>query len=325
MELKKLTPAEISNLWNSYVTNTMGIWVSRHFIATTQDENVKKMLKFAETISIKEAQQSKAFLEKAGQPLPQPFDENDVKVNAKPLFTDVYVVLLKYSLLQAAMTVYSLALNTSARSDIRHFYSKCIDNSKELFNLCADIMADKGLQQPEIHLPAPDYIEKVDSQKYLKGWFTDKRPINALEIGQIIYNYRTTEIHKEFIKGAAQVTKSKELKKHFEHGVEIFQKHLEVFQSILSENGLPKLPTWESEILDTNSSPFSDRLMCYKHAALTSQASARYGASLSCVMRKDIGAHFMLLMGETLRFGEDAAILMIQHKFLDQLPMANQN
>lgn len=213
MELQKLTPAEISNLWNTYVTNTMGIWATRHFIEKAQDEEIKKMLEFTEVIAVEEARQSKLFLEEAGQPLPTPFEENDVNVNAKPLFTDVYVVLLNSTLTQAAMSVYALSLNTTTRADIRAFFSECIDNTKELFNRCADIIVDKGLQQSDIHLQAPKYIEKVESQSYIQGWFTDRRPINAQEIGQIIYNYHSTEVHKEFINGASRVAKTKELKK----------------------------------------------------------------------------------------------------------------
>jgi hypothetical protein len=322
MEIKKLTPAEISNLWNSYIANTMGVWVSRHFIATTQDQELLKMLKFTEEIALKESEQSKLFLIEDGQPLPQPFDENDVKINALPLFTDNYVILLKYGLVQAANTVYSLSLNTSSRSDILSFYKKCLENSSELLRQCMNLIQNKGLQHPEIHIPTPDTIEKVDSQNYLSGLLTDTRPLNALEIGQIVYNFHATETHKEFIKGAAQVTNSKELKEHFQRGVKIFDKQLEIFQSILTKNGLPKLPTWETEIIDTTDSPFSERVLLYKHAALTSQASARYGATLSSTTRIDIGVKFMRLMDETLKYGKEVADLLIRLQFLDQLPMA---
>ncbi|WP_394234310.1 DUF3231 family protein [Niallia oryzisoli] len=323
--MDRLTPAEISNLWNSYVGNTMGIYASRHFIATTQDEDILEMLKLAEKFAVEESIQSKHLLEKAGQPLPQPFDENDVNIQAKPLFIDNYIVLLKYSLAQAAMTVYALSLNTSTLADIRYFYKECLDNTAVLLNHCVDLMIKKGLNHPEVHIPTPKTIEKVENQKYLAGWFTNRRSINAQEIGLLVYNYHATEIHKEFIKGAAKITKSNELRRHFQQGVEMFQKQLNALQSVLSENGLPNLPTWESEILDIDISPFSDRIMHYKHSALTSQAAARYGAALSCVMRKDIGALYMRLMGETLLYGEDAANLLIKNKFLDQLPMAEGN
>jgi hypothetical protein len=324
MILNELTPAEISNLWNSYVANTMGVWVSRHFIATTQDQELLNMLTFAEKIAIFESESSKQLLIEAGQPLPQPFDENDVKINANPLFTDNYVIHLKYSLVQTAMTVYALSLNTSTRADIRSFFKKGLENSSELLNLCVDLLLKRGLLHPKIQIPTPKKIEKVETHYFLSGILSDTRPLNALEISQLVYNHRATEIHKEFIKGAAQVTSSTELKEHYQRGVKIFNKQLEVLQLSLSHNGLPMLPTWESEILDTNESPFSERIMLYKHAALTSQAAARYGATLSSTTRKDTAAHFMKFMGETLKYGEDLANLMIKHKFLDQLPMAKK-
>ena len=140
MERSKLEPAEISNLWQSYVSDTMGIWVSRHFIATTKDKDIYKILKLAEKFATEEAEQSKSFLIEAGEPLPQPFDEKDVNVNGEPLFTDNYVLLLKYSLAQAATTVFSLSLNTSTRPDIRRFYQKCIQNASEILNRCMDII-----------------------------------------------------------------------------------------------------------------------------------------------------------------------------------------
>ncbi|WP_147535747.1 DUF3231 family protein [Bacillus marasmi] len=322
MVMKKLTPAEITNLWNNYIANTMGVWVSRHFIANTQDPAVLKMLKFAENIAFKESEQSKLFLVESGQPLPQPFDEHDIKINAVPLFTDNYVILLKYGLTQAAMTVHALSINTSSRSDIRMFFQTCLEDSSNLLNQCVDLIQFKGLHHPEIHIPIPDKIEKVEEQNFLTGIFSDTRPINALEIGQLVYNYHATEVHKEFIKGAAQVSSSKDLQENYQRGTKIFEKQLEVFQLVLSQNGLPKLPTWETEILDTTESPFSERLMFFKHAALTSQTAARYGATLSSTTRKDLGSHFMRFLGETLKYGEDVANLMIKNKFLDQLPIA---
>jgi hypothetical protein len=115
-----------------------------------------------------------------------------------------------------------------------------------------------------------------------------------------------------------------ELKKHFQRGVEMLQKHLDIFQSILTENDLPKLPTWESELTDTTASPFSDRLMLYKMTLLAAETSSRYGTALCTVQRKDLATHFMRLMSETLQYGEDSVNLMIERGFIDQLPIAKE-
>jgi hypothetical protein len=185
-------------------------------------------------------------------------------------------------------------------------------------------MIKKGLHHPEVYIPTPNHMEKVSKQSFLAGWFADRRPINSAEITQIVFNFRSTEFNKTFLKSFAQVTPSKQLKKHFQRGVEMFQKQLDIFQSILTENDLPKIPTWDSEITDTTISPFSDRLMLYKMTLLASEVAGRYGTSLATIQRRDLGAHYMRLITEVLQYGEDCMNLIIEHQFIDQLPMAKE-
>lgn len=325
MEVIKLTPAEITSLWNSYLSNTMGLWVTRYFLKNTQDDELHSILKYAEEIATIEVEKSKAFLEEAKHPLPQKFDQNDVDIHAPAIFTDHFILILKKHLTQIACSGYSLSLNSSTRKDIRNFYQECIKNSVELYNRLADLFLKKGLHHPEIHFPPPKQIETVKKQSYIAGWFTDRRPINSAEIGQIVYNFECIEFQRMFIKKFAQITPSKELKEHFERGAEIYRKHLDFFQSLLTENGLPQFPTWESEAIDTTVSPFSDKLMLFKISLLIAETISRYGTSLSSVQRRDIGANYTRLIAEILKFGEDCLNLMIKYGYLDQLPLIKDN
>ncbi|KGE20713.1 DUF3231 family protein [Paenibacillus wynnii] len=325
MEIKKLTPAETASLWSSYLTNSMAMWVTRYFIGKTQDKELHDILKYAEEIATIETEKSKAFLENANHPLPQKFDNSDVDLNAPAICTDNFTLLIKLGLVQAAQVVYSMALNTSIRKDIRLFYQECQKNTTELFIRLSDLSIKKGLNLPDLHIPIPNHVEKVSKQSFLAGWFADRRPINAIEIALLEFNFRSTEFHKTFLKSFAQITNTPELKEHFVRGADIYEKHLEIFQSILTENDLPKLPTWESELTDTTISPFSERLMLFKMSLLVASSSGQYGSSLSSIQRRDLGVHFMRLMAETLKYGEDSINLMIDYGFLDQLPMAKEN
>jgi hypothetical protein len=320
MEVIKLTPAEITNLWNSYLSNTMALWVTRYFLENTKDEELHSILKYAEEIADIEVKKSKAFLEGAKHPLPRKFDENDVDIHAPAIFTDNFILILKKNLTQIGCLGYSLSLNTSTRKDIRNYYQECIKNSVELYNRLTDLFVKRGLHHPEIHIPTPNQIETVKKQSYLAGWFTDGRPINSAEIGQIVYNFECIEFQRMFIKRFAQITPAKELKEHFERGSEIYKKHLDFFQSLLTENGLPQMPTWESEATDTTVSPFSNKLMLYKISLLIAETSSRYGTSLSSVQRRDVGANYTRLIVEALKYGEDCLNLMIKNGYLDQLP-----
>ncbi|WP_174732238.1 DUF3231 family protein [Mesobacillus harenae] len=323
--INKLTAAEITNLWNSYLTNTMTFWVTQYFIAKTQDKELHAILEYAEEIASIEVDKSESFLVKANQPLPQKFGKTDVDLNAPAICTDNFTAIIKYQLCQAAHIVYSLSLSTSTRKDIREFYQECLKNSAELFNRLADFLIKKGLHQPPIYISTPNIAEKVSDQHFLDGWFGERRSVNSAEITQLEYNFRATEFHKTFLKSLAKVTPSKDIQKHFHRGADILEKHLDIFQSILTENGLPRLPTWESELTNTKVTPFSERLMLYKMTLLASEASGRYGTSLSSVQRRDLGGHYTRLIAEVLKYGEDSANLMIKHGFMDHLPLAKNN
>jgi len=325
MDIPKLTPAETTSLWNTYLTNTMTLWVTRHFKAKCQDDELRSILDYAEDMALTEVEKSKSFFEEANHPLPQQFSEEDVDVNGPALFSDNFVLMLKANLAQVAFTVYGVSLGTSTRRDIRLFYDDCLKNTSQLFNRLTDLAIKKGLHHPEIQIPNPDRIEKISKQKFIAGWFTDRRPLASSEIAQLAANLRAIEVYKELMRGFAQVTPTKEFKEHFERGADKYQKQIDVLQSILLENDLPQLPSWESEVTDIKISPFSDRLMLYKMLLLSGATAGVYGAHLSSVLRKDLGAHYTRLMGEELLYGEDTVNLMIKHEFLDQFPLANEN
>ncbi|MFP5111723.1 DUF3231 family protein [Bacillaceae bacterium C204] len=324
MTIKDLTPSEISNLWNTYLINTMTVWVTRYFLANSQDDDISNMLKNAEMFSVEEVEKSKKFLEEAGYPLPDGFDEQDVDVKGQPLYSDNFMLFTKFVLAQDGCIFYSMFLTTSINSDIRQFYEYCWTNAKNIYNQCSDIMVKKGLHHPKLHVPKPERVDKVDNQSFLAGWFSDRRPLNVQEISQLEFCFKAAENYKEFLKSFAQTSQSKELSSHFKRGSEILQKHLVIFQDILSENDLPHLPTWESEITDLTVAPFSDRLMLFKILIFTDIISVRYGMALSIMMRRDLGLHFIRLRAELLKYGEDSLNLMIKNEYLDQLPMAKE-
>lgn len=325
MDIPKLSPAETTSLWNSYLTNTMTLWVTRHFIVTSQDDELRSILQYAEEMAFTEVEKSKAFFEEANHPLPQKFSDEDVDVNGPALFSDNFVLMLKIALTQVAFSVYGVSLGTSTRRDIRLFYDDCIKNTSQLFNRLTDLAIKKGLHHPEIQIPIPDRIEKISKQSFIAGWFTDRRPLASSEITQLAASLRAIEVYKEVMRGFSQVTPTKELKEHFQRGADKYQKQIDVLQSILLENNLPQLPSWESEVTDTKVSPFSDKLMMYKMLLLTGATAGQYGANLASVLRKDLGAHYTRLMGEELVYGEDSVNLMIKYQFLDQLPLAKEN
>ncbi|UOQ91535.1 DUF3231 family protein [Halobacillus shinanisalinarum] len=319
-----LTPSEISNLWNTYLGNTMGSEVTNLFRLNVRDEEIHKMLDTAQKDANEIVDGAKFLLNEAKHPLPESFDENDVNRNASPQFTDNAVLLLKHSLTQKACMEYSAALTSSTRGDVRNYFVQCLTRTKALLNTLVELVDKKGLNQPKIHIPIPGKIEKVQKQSFLGGFVKGNRPLTSEEIRHLVFNFQDVAVMNSVFKAFSQMTESKEIKEQFNRGVEIGNKHLDIFQSLMNKNDLPNLPTWESEITDSIDPSFSDRVILFKTSIFIGATASNYGKALSTSFRKDLGVDFLRLMGEWLIFGEDNLNIMIKRGFLDQMPLAKR-
>jgi len=320
----RLSPAEVLSLWNTYLTHSMTTYVTKYMLKTAEDAEVTAMLEMALAQSNEGLAMSTAFFENAGHPLPEAFDERDVNMDAPKAYTDDLVLLIKSKLAQDANVVLSMSLATSTRPDIRAFYNKALKDCADLMTVCDELIHKKGLDHPEMHIPVPERIEKVETESFLGSVFTGTRPLSAAELFHLIANFRSTAVVAMFCRSFAQISTSNKFREHYKRGEELFNHQLEVFQANLTENGLPKMPTLEGGINETDVSPFSERLMMFKMAILTAATAGRYGVALSTVMRKDIGVDFMRLLNETLLYGKANIDLMIENGYLDQHPLAKQ-
>ncbi|WP_134702047.1 DUF3231 family protein [Ammoniphilus sp. YIM 78166] len=323
-----LSPSEISNLWNVYLTETMTTHVTKYLIkmGDKDDDQFIKTLEFALDISQMGVEVAADFFKRANFPLPEGFSEQDINWDAPKIYSDNAVILVKKKLVEDALVANTLSLGSSFRKEIRDFFEKQLVNGTKLLNMLLDLIYQRGLLHP-LHISTPERIEKVKhSFLFLGGIMEGNRPLNTAEVFNLELNFHETEVLSLFFKSFAQfdLTKDKKLDQHFLRGAEIMDKHLQLFQNRLSESELPELPTWESELGDSTISPFSDRLMLFKSAVMLSATASRYGVALSTVMRKDIGTDFARLMTETLKYAEDNMNIMIEKGYFDEHPSAKK-
>lgn len=319
-----LTPSEILSLWNVYLSETMTTHVTTLFLEQAEDPEIKDLLEIALKVSKEGVAAAESFLKNAGHPLPDGFSEHDINWSAPKKYSDHFVLLIKNKLVQDAVVVSTMALGSSTRKDIRNFFEKQLQQGSRIINICLDLIYKKGLYHP-LHIPFPEESEKISSsQSFLGSFFVGTRPVSTAEIFNLVANFQSTEVLSVFFKSFAQFELSKEngIKQHFERGAEIMDKHLEIFQTLLSKNNLPQLPTWESELTDSIIAPFSEKVILFKSSLMLSATASRYGVALSTVVRKDIGVDFMRLMVETLKYAEDTINLLIKKKYLTQHPLA---
>ncbi|MGJ7912754.1 DUF3231 family protein [Neobacillus sp. LXY-1] len=320
----RLTAPEIASLWTQYIFDTMSICFFRYALEHIEDHEVKSIYQTSLKISKKHVQEITVFMLNENYPIPLGFTEkDDVNIHAPRLFQDPFYLNYIYIMTLQGMTGYSLSVSTTVRSDLRKYFITCMSETMELFDQSIDLMLSKGiLTRPPVISP-PDSIDFVKHQSFLTGWLGDRRSLNAIEIGDITFNLLKMHLHAALKVGFIQVAQSQEVRQHFRRGLEIANKHIKIFDSVLNEDKLNSPISWQSMITNSTSMTFSDKYLMYQIQLSTQLTLSFYGSALSVNARRDIGGHYVRLILELLQFAEDGANIMIKNGWLEQPPTAS--
>ncbi|WP_042224605.1 DUF3231 family protein [Oceanobacillus manasiensis] len=317
----RLNSSEISVIWSTIQNNSFSICVLEYFLAKVEDPDVKPVLNFALDISKKNFKMSKDILKKSSHPIPVGFTYKDVNPNAPRLFSDAFYLYYLKNMAKVGLSVYGVALTTSARSDVRQFLSQAIQTSTDLYNKTADTLLSKGLFIRSPFVSTPDTVDFVDKKNYLGGFLNfNNRPLNVIEITHLEANSDTNTVGKALLEGLAQVAKSKKVSDYCHRGAEIAKKHIKVFQEILSHDDVPTPSAWDVEVTNSTVSPFSDKLIMFHTTLLIGSSISNYATSAAASLRKDIAASYVRLTTESAQFANDGIDIMIKNEWLEEPP-----
>lgn len=317
----KLTSAEIASLWTSYMNNSLSLCTIGTFLSHTEDIEIASVLRFALDISMAHVQKIKSFFNEEQLPVPDGFSmENDVNNQAPRLFTDDFHLFYIQNMGKIGMDAYTLSLSNSARLDMCEFFTECLNESARLYNKATEVMLSKGIFIRSPYIPEPKMVEYVQKQHYLAGWFGHKRPLNVIEIASTYFNLIQNQLGRSLSLGFSQVAKSQQVRAYMTRGMNIADKHVEVFGSLLNENHLPAASSWGTLPTDSTVSPFSDKLIMFHTLSLTSVTLGHYGASAGTSFRHDIASIFVRLSAEIANYAEDGANIMIENGWMEQPP-----
>jgi hypothetical protein len=320
----RLTGPELANLWSQYMNDSLAICVIRYGIEKAQDKDVRAILEFALGLSQSHIEKIKPFLTKENYPIPQGFTkEEDVNLNALPLFSDTFMLVYMYVMTLHGLTGYAVAVGTSVRADQISYFIQCNSEAMELYGRLVNVMLHKGIFSRPPFINAPHDIDFVKKQSYLKGWFGNRRPLNGIEMSSIHFNMQKTVVKIVLEIGFSQVAQSKDVREYFQRGEKLCSKHFEVFGSILSEDNLPSPKKWDSEVSNSTVSPFSEKLMLNHIVILVSAAVGFYSAGLAVSQRRDLTALYTRLISEIGQYAEDGVNLLIKHGWMEQPPTAD--
>lgn len=318
-----LASTEIAGLWNTYMNDSMTICVLKHFLNTLQDEEIRHILQRALDISNGHLKVVIDKFNQDGIPIPKGFGEDDVNMEAPKLFTDPLYLFYLVSLGQVGMNNYTLILNHIGRADIRDFFTTCVHESTELFNITADALQQQGLYIKSPRVAVSTDIDFIDKQNFFSGgWFTKKRRLLVREMTAIFASLRYNIIGGALITGFGQVAQSKKLSNYFFRGRDLSWKKVKDLTQFFTDENIPIPSTSDSFVTNSTISPFSDKLMAFHIITLYGTGIIQDGTGLGNVMRHDLQAHFSGSALETAKYAEDGLDILIENKWMEQPPQA---
>jgi hypothetical protein len=315
-----LTTSEIGNLWATYMNCTMTICTLKFFLAKAEDEEIEGVLQYALDMAVNISGCIKDIYTQENHPIPVGFTNDDVKVDAPKLFSDIFFLLYVKNMARVGMSAYGLALALSTRADIIQLYSEAIKNTVDLNNKSLEALLSKGISIRPPSIFVPDHVDFVKKQEFLGITLSKKRPLTAIEIAHLFSNIHTNVLGRALLMGLGQVAASKDVKDYINRGAKIATEHIKIVSSYIEDENLPIPMHWDTGVLKSNISPFSDKLMLFHALLINNVGLSDFGASLGATLRADIFTLYSRLVTETTEYGEDGMNLMIENGWFEQPP-----
>lgn len=316
------TASEVGNLWTSYMAESMGVCFLKHYVAKSKDPDIHTILQRALDVSSQRVNTMQAIFNSIQHAIPEAYCERDVDINAKQLFSESFTLKYTRMMQKFILIDYSKFLAASSRSDFRSYFSESIITSLEVHQRATELLLAKGLLLKAPSLVTPDRVDFVHNRDYLGNiWgLGNKRPLNAMEIGNITTGMETQELLKTLNMGYAQVVKSEKVKRFISQAKQTADQQLKKLGSYLEDEDLPSPSISTNLVTQSTESPHSDKLIMCHVTAVIATIIAEYGLSIPYTARADLAATFAKLTAEVLDLAKDGAKLMIESGWLEKIP-----
>ncbi|WP_261304264.1 DUF3231 family protein [Paenibacillus andongensis] len=318
----KLTSTEIGALWGQYVNESMVNQVNKYMLSIIEDTSIREVFDDAIKISENQMQQVSTFMLNDGFPLPIGFTEADSNPHIGRLFSDIFCLDYLYLMTIHGLNGHIYSFTTSVRKDLRDFFDSCLTDGKNMYQRTVDLLLEKGHFQRDPYFFPRTTPEFIDSKKYLDGFWGDKRPLSALEIGNISLNLKKSIMAKTLGIAFSQIAGSKEIRKFLTDAVQTSNDHIQLLSKKLKDDNLPVPMSWETEITESTDSPFSDKLIMFHTGFLFLTSQSYHGLGLAGSMRSDLILDYERIILKDLTVAKNWFDLMIKNKWLEQPPIA---
>jgi hypothetical protein len=318
----KLTSAEISMLWSTYIGDTMAICILKHFLHTYEDQDLKPILEYALESAQDHVIRIADLFKFEGIPIPVGFGEQDVNLQAPKLFSDVTYLRYIHHMGRTGLNAYSLAKSVSARKDIRGLFQLFYEQTETLFDKNVELVQEKGLFIRAPYISYPDKVEFVTDTSFVGGLLGNRRPLLGIEIAHIGVNIEVTNVGKTLLLGFSQVAQSKKISDYFKKGYNLGKKMVEDFMVKLKDDDNSYPSTWDSTITNSTEAPFSDKLMLFHTNAQSGIGIGDFGLAIGASLRKDLSVMYAGYLIQVGDYANEGVRILIDHGWFEKPPQS---
>jgi hypothetical protein len=322
----KLTAGELATLWTTYQNDTSSLCMTEYFLANCKDLEIKTLLHLTQNASLEHIAFIKELYGSEQIPIPVGFSiEEDVKPNAPRMYSDMFFLMFMRQMAKVGMITYSGALSLAIRQDIIDFFQGCLTFTSELYKKTTETALKMGILVRPPYIPYPKGVDFIDEKSYFSSSlnpFTEKRPLNAIEISHIFMNTETNLLGSMLTTSFAQMARTTEVKEFMVRAQKVAQKHINIFTKTLVDNDMQAPMSWDTNVQDITVPIFSEKLMMFMVTLTINAGMGNYGVAASASMRMDIASNYFRLALEAGRLGKSGADIMVKYRMLEEPPQS---
>ncbi|WP_113926823.1 DUF3231 family protein [Bacillus sp. P14.5] len=322
----KLTSGELATLWTTFQNDTSSLCMTEYFITKCEDPEIKELLLLTQNASSEHVDFLQDLYVKEQIPIPAGFSlENDVNPDAPRMYEDIFFLMFMRQMAKVGMITYSGAMSLAVREDIMNFYQGCLSFTSDLYQKTTATALKKGVLVRPPYIPYPKGIGFVEEKDYFSGSlnpFTEKRPLNAIEISHLFMNTETNLLGNMLTTSFAQMAETPEVKDFMVRAQQIAQKHIKILGKTLVDSDMQAPMSWDTNVQDSTSSVFSEKLMMFIVSLVMSAGIGNYGIAASASMRLDVASNYLRMAVESGRLGKSGADIMIKYGWLEEPPQS---
>jgi hypothetical protein len=319
----KLTAGELAQSWEQLMNNSMSNVVLEYLTLTSELEEVKTLCREAGSISKSAIQFCESVLRSENYPIPKGFTINDdLNPNAPKMYTDVFILFYLNNMSKQGMSLTSMALSDSVREDIRKYFHEQLKNMSSLFERTTTILLEKGVFVRPPSITSTHEINPMADKGFLDNFFNDARELTAREANELHKHVFMNYLGKSLLTGFIQSTSNPQLKALLHHGKDLAVDIIDKLGHILVKSDLPISMTWDTNVLDVQTTPFSDKLITFQIHQLNHYGVAHYGYSTGVSFRKDLKAAYAKIIADVYQYEVNIKSFMLKNEWMEKPPVA---